>query len=132
VFKSPSLSNASGWLRAFKSPYINSCRVNSNTKKTKTFKLICKAAFEHDLSRADEARGTVVLAAPWRRATMRLGVVGRAPQSSSANVAHVKTSEKRVFCEATRRGMRRSKTGIDNWKRKQFKSATVCCLKSSV
>jgi len=31
AFKSPSIQNALDWLRAFKSPYINACRVNSNT-----------------------------------------------------------------------------------------------------
>jgi len=28
---SPFIENAFGWLRAFKSPYINACRVNCNT-----------------------------------------------------------------------------------------------------
>jgi len=31
--KSPPILNTSGWLRTFKSPYINACRVNSNTLK---------------------------------------------------------------------------------------------------
>jgi len=31
AFKSPPVLNAYGWLRAFKSPYINACRVSSNT-----------------------------------------------------------------------------------------------------
>ena len=32
AFKSPPVWNAFGRLRAFKSPYINACRVNSNTQ----------------------------------------------------------------------------------------------------
>jgi len=45
---SPPIKKALGWLRAFKSPYFNSCRLNSNTllKKQYSKKKIWKTNFD--------------------------------------------------------------------------------------